>query len=565
MTDASVLDSFAGKTAVVTGGTGLIGRQVATILCDAGAHVRIVSLDDIQVHPAAEHVIGDLTDFALCKELTSDADFVFHIAGVKGSIEVTRSRPASFFVPLLMMNTNVLEACRLNGVSKVLYASSIGAYASGEVFVESEGREGEPMDIYPGWAKRVAEMQVETYRIQYGLENYAIVRPCNVYGPGDNFDPTLREEAADFVCDGEGPYTLVDLIDALKGGRREDLAKVRGLRYWDGNEVASGPPAPNMANLDDEAPELAWDLLPMDKYRAHNWHTFGGLAREPYGSLYTSLGCPYHCTFCCIQAPFKSGEKEMGFGEKVNSYRMWSVEAIVAQVDKLVNTYGVKNIKIADEVFVLNRRHVEGICDALIERDYDLNIWAYARVDTIKEGMAPKLRAAGVRWLAFGIEAANDRVRDDVQKGVDQEIIYKTVQEVRSEGIDVAANFIFGLPEDDHATMQETLDMALDLNCEMANFYCTMAYPGSALYNEALGRGWELPSTWSGYSQHSRDTLPLPTKHISGPEVLKFRDEAFQRYFDSPTYLEMINNRYGPETVKEIQEMTSIRLVREQY
>lgn len=376
---------------------------------------------------------------------------------------------------------------------------------------------------------------------------------------------TLREEAADFVCEGEGPYTLVDLLGALKGGRREDLAKVRGLWYWEGSEVAVGPPAPNMANLDDEAPELAWDLLPMDKYRAHNWHTFGGLAREPYGSLYTTLGCPYHCTFCCIQAPFKSGEKEMGFGEKVNSYRMWSAEAIVAQIDKLVHTYGVKNIKIADEVFVLNKRHVEGICDLLIERDYDLNIWAYARVDTIKDGMAPKLRAAGVRWLAFGIEAANDRVRDDVQKGVSQDLIYKTVQAVRSEGIDVAANFIFGLPEDDHATMQETLDMALDLNCEMANFYCTMAYPGSALYQQALSSGWALPQVWSGYSQHSRDTLPLPTKHISGPEVLKFRDEAFQTYFDSPTYLGMINDRYGPETVAEIKEMTSIRLVREQY
>ena len=189
MIDASVLNSFAGKSVVITGGTGLIGRQVATTLCDAGARVRIVSLDSIRVHPAAEHIAGDLTDFGLCKELTADADFVFHVAGVKGSIEVTKSRPASFFVPLLMMNTNVLEASRLNNVSKVLYVSSIGAYASGEVFTESEGREGEPMDLYPGWAKRVAEMQVETYRIQYGMDNFAIVRPCNVYGPGDNFDP----------------------------------------------------------------------------------------------------------------------------------------------------------------------------------------------------------------------------------------------------------------------------------------------------------------------------------------------------------------------------------------
>ena len=189
MIESSILQSFKDKRILITGGTGLIGRQVVSILCDAGARVTIASLDDIRVHPAAEHVFGDLTDLSLCKEITSDKDCVFHIAGIKGSVEVTRSRPASFFVPLLMMNTNILEACRLNKVSKVLYTSSIGAYAAGEVFKEDDGAEGEPMDMFPGWAKRMAEMQVQAYRTQYGLDNFAVVRPCNVYGPGDNFDP----------------------------------------------------------------------------------------------------------------------------------------------------------------------------------------------------------------------------------------------------------------------------------------------------------------------------------------------------------------------------------------
>lgn len=189
MLNDTVLKSFVERKVLVTGGTGLIGRQVVRILCDAGARVKTASLDEIEVHPAAEHVFADLTDFSLCKQITSDMDYVFHVAGIKGSIEVTKAKPASFLVPLLMMNTNVLEACRLNKVSKVLYASSIGAYASGEVFRENEGADGEPMDMFPGWAKRVAEMQVQAYRIQYGLDNFAIVRPCNVYGPGDNFDP----------------------------------------------------------------------------------------------------------------------------------------------------------------------------------------------------------------------------------------------------------------------------------------------------------------------------------------------------------------------------------------
>ncbi len=184
-----VLKSFANKNVLVTGGTGLIGRQIVNILCDAGANVKVVSLDQVNVDDRAEHVFGDLTDFSLCKELTGDMDFVFHVAGIKGSIDVTKSKPASFFVPLLMFNTNMLEACRLNNVQKVVYTSSIGAYSSAEIFVEGENADGPPMDMFPGWAKRMAELQVKAYKIQYGLDNFAIVRPCNVYGPGDNFDP----------------------------------------------------------------------------------------------------------------------------------------------------------------------------------------------------------------------------------------------------------------------------------------------------------------------------------------------------------------------------------------
>jgi len=185
----NVLKSFEGKNCLITGGTGLIGRQIVNILCASGAKVKIISLDKVNVNEKAEHIIGDLTEFNFCKEATKGIDFVFHVAGIKGSIEVTKSKPASFFVPLIMFNTNVLEAARLNKVNKLVYTSSIGAYSSAEVFKENENPDGPPMDMFPGWAKRMAELQIKSYKIQYGMENFSIVRPCNVYGPGDNFDP----------------------------------------------------------------------------------------------------------------------------------------------------------------------------------------------------------------------------------------------------------------------------------------------------------------------------------------------------------------------------------------
>ena len=181
-------NSFTGKRVIVTGGTGLIGREVSRLLIDLGANVKVVSLDKVELDPRIEAVFGDLTNLDFCIEQTRGIDYVFHLAGVKGSIEVTKAKPANFFVPLLMFNTNVLEAARRNNVEKLVYTSSIGAYSSAEVFIETENREGAPQDMFPGWAKRMAELQIQAYKQQYGLD-WSVVRPCNVYGPGDNFDP----------------------------------------------------------------------------------------------------------------------------------------------------------------------------------------------------------------------------------------------------------------------------------------------------------------------------------------------------------------------------------------
>src|SRR5262249_61304155 len=110
------------------------------------------------------------------------------------------------------------------------------------------------------------------------------------------------------------------------------------------------------------------------------------------------------------------------------------------------------------------------ICDLLIDRQLDLNIWAYARVDTVKEGMLDKLKWAGFNWLAFGIEAANERVRQDVQKGFGQDSIFRILKQVEQAGIHVIRNYIFGLPEDDPQTMPEALALATEPTSRVAHF-----------------------------------------------------------------------------------------------
>lgn len=189
MIEEKVLESFKDKSVLVTGGTGLIGRQVVDILAYAGANIKIVSLDTIRLNYKVEHVFGDLTNFDFCKKVTKDMDYVFHMAGIGASVKAAEKYIATHFVPMLMMNTNVLEASRINKVKKIVYTSSVGAYPNAEVFKESDYElDTIPMD-FAGWAKRITELQIYAYKIEHRLDNFSIVRPSNVYGPGDNFNP----------------------------------------------------------------------------------------------------------------------------------------------------------------------------------------------------------------------------------------------------------------------------------------------------------------------------------------------------------------------------------------
>jgi radical SAM superfamily enzyme YgiQ (UPF0313 family) len=361
---------------------------------------------------------------------------------------------------------------------------------------------------------------------------------------------TIMEEEVDFVCQGEAFYPLMQLIDLLRSGGSRAY-KIDGIWYKQDGRVISNPRAGLIKDL-DELPLIAWDLMPMDRYRAHNWHCFDNLgARQPYGIIYTSLGCPFNCSYCCVNAVY---------GRPGIRYR--SPEKVVQEIDLLVNRYNVRNIRVLDDTFTLRQDRVERLCDLIVQRGYDLNMWCYARVDTVSEGLLKRMKRAGVNWVAYGIESGNERVREGVQKRTDKELIERAVQMAHSCGIHVIGNFIFGLPEDNLETMQETLKMAKALNLEYVNFYVTMAWPGSRLYEDALRRGIRLPQKWHGYAQLSEEALPLPTKYLTPSEVLRFRDWAFEEYFSNPTYLESIERKFGPGVVEHIKGMLRHKIIR---
>lgn len=360
---------------------------------------------------------------------------------------------------------------------------------------------------------------------------------------------TLREEQVNFVCQGEGFFTLPGLLDTLKA-RGTDF-NIPGLWYKRDGQVVSNPRASLYANV-AALPMPAWDLLPLHKYRAHNWHCLADLnQRQPYVAIYTSLGCPFHCSFCCINALF---------GKAGIRYR--SPQNVIDEIDFLVSRYGMRNIKIIDEMFALQEARVVELCDLIIERRYDLNLWAYARVNTVTERMLAKMKEAGINWVAYGFESASESVLKDTLKGYQTGAVEKVVKMTYEQGLHICANFIFGLPEDGFDSMHATLKLMLDINAEWANIYSAMAYPGSRLYDQAVAENWPLPETWQGYSQYAYESLPLPTKYLSGGQTLAFRDYAFDTYYRSPRYLEMICRKFGRETANHLKEMSAKQLPR---
>jgi radical SAM superfamily enzyme YgiQ (UPF0313 family) len=360
---------------------------------------------------------------------------------------------------------------------------------------------------------------------------------------------TLRDEMIDYVAIGEGPETIVQLLEDMG---TPDEFNVLGLGIRGDASIYKVNPAPVLIKeLDQLMPGPAYDLLDMSKYRAHNWQCFGGKDRSGYASIYTTLGCPYSCTFCAVQSPFLAGQSAAGM--KTNSYRYWSPALIGETLEWLVKAYGVKNVRVADEMFVLNKTHVEAICREIITRKLDLNLWAYARVDTVKDDQTlALLKLAGFHWLCFGFESSSQAVRAGVGKGYAAEMTHDVVRRVHAAGIYVLANYIVGLPDDTHETMEQTLQEAIDLNCEFFNLYSAMAYPGSQWYRDAVANGTPLPARWGGYSQHAKDCLPLPTKHLTSAEVLRFRDAAWLRYFDRPEYRSMMVEKFGSVVLDEL-------------
>ncbi len=373
----------------------------------------------------------------------------------------------------------------------------------------------------------------------------------------------------DSVLLNEGVYALWNLLRSSL--TYEDLKNIRGIGWKDKDKNIYINPFEKIVpqeRMDIDLPGYAWDLLPMkekplDLYRSHVWHAnFNESIRTPYAAIYTSLGCVYGCEFCMINIVNRTDNSEGVSSGNSRVMRFWSVDWVLRQFNQL-RELGVSTIRISDEMFLLNANYYQPICERLIKEEFNLHMWAYSRVDTARDKFLDLVRSAGIKWLALGIEAGSQLVRQEVSKGSFKEVNIRNITSmINQHDISIIANYIVGFPEDDYTTMTSTLNLALELNAEMMNVYPCQALPGSPLYIKAMKEGWDLPKEFEEFAFLSYECKPLPTKTLSSAQVLQFRDYFWTTYFKNPAYLRKIESSFGRAQRENVVGMARHQLKR---
>ena len=287
---------FNKQKVLVTGGAGMIGRELVSMLLAEGAVVHVADLKQPEdmIDKVTFHNV-DLRDFSSCLDLCEGMDYVFNLVGIKCSPRVAIYEPANIMGPMLQFNTNMLEAAMQKKVKWYLYTSTVGVYQPAEVLKEDDVWNTQPSknDWYGGWAKRMGELQCHAYEKQYGAGRCSIVRPANVYGSYDNFDldsamviPSLiRKAFTDGVLEVWGDGTAIrDFVHARDVARGMMFAVknkiTEPINLGSGDEISIKRVAEIVANRANV--EVKWDttkpkgdprrVFDMSRAASHGFH-----------------------------------------------------------------------------------------------------------------------------------------------------------------------------------------------------------------------------------------------------------------------------------------------------
>jgi len=284
----------------------------------------------------------------------------------------------------------------------------------------------------------------------------------------------------DITVSGEGEVTMLEVCDALGSGT--DLKRVPGIRFRRNGGIENTSARKTIDDL-DAIPFPAWELLPMEIYLKNP--IWGDVAGNSSGfrrdinvnrsmNVISSRGCPFSCNYCYHL-----------FGR--SNYRYRSAENVVAEIELLVDHYGVDFIGFVDDNMMASESRLLSFCDMLESRKLPITWGCHGRVTSAKPRLLQRMAEVGCVWIGYGIESGSQQILKRMNKKTTVQAAKEAIRNTRKAGIYPNTTFIFGYPGETKETIQETVDFKKELGIECGSFFAT-PYPQTPLYEQVRSR-----------------------------------------------------------------------------
>jgi anaerobic magnesium-protoporphyrin IX monomethyl ester cyclase len=342
--------------------------------------------------------------------------------------------------------------------------------------------------------------------------------PMFCFGPHASTAPALSMDRAAqvdgmFVGEPEDAILQLALLDST-----DRLGEVSSLTWRLGSTVMPHRAHGSFSRF-SSTPYPAWDLVALDRYALP-------LVNKRYVIVETSRGCPYTCDFCV--APIHQGHK----------FRERSAKSLVDEIERTHRELGVDFFYLWGDTVTLNVKSFTAFCDELIARNLPIQWFGNARADNLTDpAFVHRLKRSGCWMLALGIESESDEVRKDMVKRLERQKIQAAFKNMRDAGIRSFAFFIFGYPGETPLTMDHTIDYAIALDPDFANFYPAVPYPGTALYEKCLRDSLLPAEAMHDWSKMEYSYYLLRGNGLDDRIVMDAINRAKRRFFLRPGYM----------------------------
>jgi radical SAM superfamily enzyme YgiQ (UPF0313 family) len=326
-------------------------------------------------------------------------------------------------------------------------------------------------------------------------------------------EETFAYQELDYGLLGEAESNLPQFLQAFLDG--SGFKDVPGLIWRDNGELVHNAPAPLPDDV-DSCPYPARHLWPMDKY-----FTFVSALRN-FTPMITSRGCPFRCIYC------EQGSKK---------FRPHSPEYIVGEIEECIHRFGVREIDMFDSSFTVQKKRVFDLSDLMRKKNIKVAWSARSRVDTVDRDLLEAMHACGCYRIYFGIESGDPGVLKNLKKGTDMDKIHQTISDCNKIGIETLGFFMIGCPGDTHETVKKTLDLAMELDLDFAQFNGVRALPGTELYDMVLPEQGE--DFWRQYiiDPSKSSFIARARCSLTQEEINRYLRQFYLKFYFRPKYI----------------------------